>query len=450
MTTVRRLEIRIDQTGDAEKGVGRLAGALGPLGKAAGLVAGGVTLLGGAAITTGAGLVSLGSDANEMEGKFNVVFGESAESAKSSLAKFGDEVGRSTFELMEMAAGVQDTFVPMGFARDKAAELSDGLVKLAVDVGSFNNANDTDVMRDFQSALVGNHETVRKYGIVITEATLDQELLRMGVEGGTKAATEAEKVQARLNMLYAGTSDAQGDAARTADGWANQMRALKSTISEGATAMGQELIPVVLPLLQNFTAFAKDIIPKAVEIFKEFAGNLKENVGPAIEIIKAAIDRIVVAFGGQAGSVDASSIALGAFKAVLDAVVIGVQLAAVVIDGISRAIEGMRSAIDTVIGYWNGLKSAVADAVSAVPDWLIPGSPTPFELGLLGIGDAMKKVGNTPFWPGGGDLRGLGGAPPRGAITINFTYAPAVSLADRYEAEQVLAPMISQALRNRL
>jgi hypothetical protein len=445
MTTVRRLEIRIDQTGDAQKGIGKLAGVLGPVGKAAGLAVGGVTLLGGAAVATGSKLVGLGADAFEMEGKFNVVFGDSAESARASLEKFGNEVGRSTFELEEMASSVQDTFVPMGFARDKAAELSDGLVKLAVDVGSFNNANDVDVMRDFQSALVGNHETVRKFGIVITEATLDQELLRMGVEGGTKAATEQEKVQARLNLIYAGTTDAQGDATRTADSWANQMRALNSTISEGATAMGLELIPVVQPLLKDFTAFAADIIPKAVAIFKEFAGDLKENVGPAIEIIKQAIERIAKAFGMNTDEVSGTDVILKVFKATLDAVVIGVQLAAIVIDGISRGIEGMRHAIDSVIGYWNRLKDSVRDAVGAVPDWLIPGSPTKFELGLRGIGDAMKKVNTTGFRPGIDDF---GGHPPAdGAIVINLHYAPAVSLADRYEAERVLAPMVAQALR---
>ena len=77
-----------------------------------------------------------------------------------------------------MASTVQDTFVPLGFARNEASDLSVQLTKLAVDVASFNNASDTETMRAFQSAIVGNHETVRRFGIVITEATLQQELNR--------------------------------------------------------------------------------------------------------------------------------------------------------------------------------------------------------------------------------------------------------------------------------
>ena len=50
----------------------------------------------------------------------------------------------------------------MGFVRSEAKELSKGLSQLAIDVASFNNATDAEVMQAFQSAIVGNHETVRK------------------------------------------------------------------------------------------------------------------------------------------------------------------------------------------------------------------------------------------------------------------------------------------------
>ena len=71
-----------------------------------------------------------------------------------------------------MASSVQDTFVPLGFARGEAAKLSVQLTKLAVDTASFNNAQDIPTMMAFQSALVGNHEAVRRFGIVITETEL--------------------------------------------------------------------------------------------------------------------------------------------------------------------------------------------------------------------------------------------------------------------------------------
>src|SRR3990167_5482396 len=125
--------------------------------------------------------IAASSRVEEMTSKFNVVFGEAAPEATQALKEFGDQVNRSQYDLQEMAASVQDTFVPLGFARNEAAKMSVELTKLATDVASFNNKLDTDVMLDFQSAIVGNHETVRKYGIVITEARLKQEMSRLGM-----------------------------------------------------------------------------------------------------------------------------------------------------------------------------------------------------------------------------------------------------------------------------
>jgi len=456
MSSERRLKIIVDQEGNAATGIKSLAGGLGgltslvgPVGLGVTAVTGVITTLGGAGLATGAKLIDLGSDAAEMESKFNTVFGTFARGTRTSLEQFGDEVGRSTYELEEMASALGDTFVPLGFTRSEAASLSVQMTKLATDVASFNNEQDTTVMESFQSALVGNHETVRKYGIIITQATLDQELMRMGIEDGIKTATEQEKVQARMNLILAGTTDAQGDAARTAGGWANQMRGLKATISEGATAMGSELLPVVLPLLQNFVTWVKDIMPSAVEIFKEFAKNLGETVGPAMAMIQDAVKRIAEAFGVNTDEVSGTDVVLGAFKTTLDVVVAGIKAAAIVIYAISKAIEGLSNAIGWVIDKWNEMKRAAQDAINAIPDWLRPGSPTPFEMGLRGIGSALSAVGDNM-----GDAFGGGGSPVAKAtsgggapVVVNLTYAPAVSLGSKYEAETVLAPYIANALR---
>ena len=142
-----------------------------------------------------------------------------------------------------MAASSQDTFVPMGFARGEASQLSIQMTKLATDMASFNNANDVEVMNALQSAIVGNHETMRRFGVVITQTTLNQELLNMGIQGGVKSATEQEKVQARLNIIMKGTTDAQGDAIRTSDSLANRTKGLKAQFEAFAIRIGSELVP---------------------------------------------------------------------------------------------------------------------------------------------------------------------------------------------------------------
>tara|TARA_R110002167_G_scaffold198340_1_gene401379 strand:- start:1901 stop:4183 length:2283 start_codon:yes stop_codon:yes gene_type:complete len=217
-----------------------------------------VAIVAGVARATGA-LIKLASDAQEMQAKSSVVFGAYTNDVRLFSQNLARDVGRSSLELEGMAASVQDTFVPMGFSRREGAELSKTLTKLAVDVGSFNNKADAEVMRAFQSALVGNHETLRQFGVVITEATIKQELLNMGVQGGTKAATEQEKVQARLNLLMRGTTDAQGDAARTADSFANRVKALQGQLADLGARLGETLLPVATKVVEVFSEIVETI-----------------------------------------------------------------------------------------------------------------------------------------------------------------------------------------------
>jgi len=234
-------------------------------------------------------MVDMASSVEEMQSKSSVVFGRFVNDVRGQLEKFGDEVGRSTFELEGMASSIQDTFVPMGFARGEASKLSVQLTKLAVDVASFNNASDTETMMAFQSALVGNHETVRRFGVVITEATLKQELLRMGITKTAKEVTNAEKVQARLNLIIAGTSDAQGDAERTNTSFANSMKGLSAEFQEFMV----EAINPMLPALSKMVRSIKDSTIQLKEFLRTI-GLLDElnKVIPTVELLSVNTDKL--------------------------------------------------------------------------------------------------------------------------------------------------------------
>ena len=255
MLSLRRDLQKIRQ--DTDRTTRGIVGSFSKMGPLIGAVAGAVVVrqIG----RMGMAAINLASDVEEMQNKSRVVFGQFRDTVVADLTEFGDAVGRSSFELEEMASSIQDTFVPMGFARGEASKLSVQLTKLAVDVASFNNASDVETMRAFQSAIVGNHETVRRFGIVITEATLKQELLRMGITKAAKDVTNAEKVQARMNLILAGTTDAQGDALATADSFANRVKKLKSEFDKLTLAIGEQLMPVALGFV-NFLIEATDNI----------------------------------------------------------------------------------------------------------------------------------------------------------------------------------------------
>jgi len=209
-------------------------------------------------------LVSVASAAEEMQGKSSVVFGQFTQDFRNFASELATETGRSKIELEGMGASIQDLFVPLGFSRQEATELSKSLTKLAVDVGSFNDVSDPEVMRAFQSALIGNHEAVRRFGVIITEASLKQELLTMGVTKNVNEVDNQTKVQARMNILFKGTADAQGDAVRTAGSFANRSRALQSAIKDLSVDIGATLLPTLGNLFNEITT-------KVVPAFREFA-----------------------------------------------------------------------------------------------------------------------------------------------------------------------------------
>ncbi len=126
-------------------------------------------------------------------------------------------------------------------------------------------------------------------------------------------------------------------------------------------------------------------------------------------------------------------------------------------------LESLKETFDRVIGIvqkvidWiNRLADAIANL--RLPSWLTPGSPTPFEIGLWGIYDALRKVGRVampdfvaavnlvPEGPPGMSLAMVhaGGGRP---VTLNFHYSPVVSLGDEVEAERVLAPLVEATVK---
>lgn len=292
------LNVLINVTQRGASTIRGITSDLGQLGRTSLSVAGGGLLaLGGGLAFVGTQMVTLGSDAEEMQGKFNTVFREFAGPVTTELTNFAENVGRSRFELMGFASTIQDTLVPLGFARGAAADMSTEVVKLATDLGSFNNIPTEQVIMDIQSALVGNTETLRKYGVVASQAAIDQFALTNGLWDGEEAMDAQTKAATIMQLIMASTTDAQGDAARTSESWANQMRALKAQITDTATEIGLQLLPAVTPLLAMLGEMAAERLPALVASLQPFIEAITEISGLlAAGDIEGALTR---AFGSE-------------------------------------------------------------------------------------------------------------------------------------------------------
>ncbi len=274
-----------------------MAGASAVMG---GLVVAGAVKATGAILRAGAGALQAASNAEEMQAKFDTVFSRVGGQVSAELDAFAQSVGRSRYELREMAATFGDTLKPMGFTQEAAASLAVDLSTLATDLGSFNDMPMDEALQRLQGTLIGSHENALAFGVIINENTLKAELAAQGWDTLTGAALEQAKVQARINLLMRGTTDAQGDAARTAGSFANQMRGLKSETGDAATELGQQLLPAATSLVSAFrrvVPIVRDAMAGAIAIVK----NLSSIAG---DIIRRLAQRLGVDFDNIASSAE--------------------------------------------------------------------------------------------------------------------------------------------------
>lgn len=207
------------------------------------------------------GMMKITADAEESIAKFYAVFKEESGRAEQWAKNFAKSVKRSVTDVMDMMAGFQDLFVPLGFARDKARELSQQMIALTYDTASFKNLAVSDAYRKFTSGLVGMSRAVLDLGIDIREATLKQELLRMGFDGVTKKATEQDKVLARVKLMYRMSADAIGDLERTSGSLTNRFRAMVDAIKETSIVLGQIFIPLTSKMVTKLKEWVDALKP---------------------------------------------------------------------------------------------------------------------------------------------------------------------------------------------
>jgi len=233
-----------------KKVAGRVGGALKTMAKVA--VAGFVALGAAAAVGLKAA-IDAAADAEESESKFAAVFKKNAQGVAKWSEAMAKAANRSAFELRDQAATFGALFNALKFGGKESANLSTHMVKLTEDLASFNNEAAPDVLIALRSGLLGNVEPVLKYGADVRVAAVNQELLNMGIKGGAKAATEQQKVLARLNIIMRATKDAQGDAVRTSGSYTNQMKGLHAAIKTFKILVGTQLLPVITPLVKRMS-----------------------------------------------------------------------------------------------------------------------------------------------------------------------------------------------------
>jgi hypothetical protein len=194
-------------------------------------------------------LTGLASSVEETLNILDVAFQENRESVIAWSKDFGNAAKRNQFELQRTAGVLGALLNPMLDNNAKlAAEMSTKLAELSVDLASLFEATDNETLVALRSAIVGELEPMRRFGVNMTVAALEAFALEQGIRGAYKTMTEAERTQLRFNFLMDKTTIAQGDAIKTADSWANSAKGLRAKLKEVATMVGLKLLPFMTKL----------------------------------------------------------------------------------------------------------------------------------------------------------------------------------------------------------
>lgn len=221
--------------------------------------------------------------------------------ASTFINKMETLLGIDPTEAMNNMATIQGLTTSFGMASDKAYVLSKNLTQLGYDLASLKNIPVADAFTKIQAAISGELEPIRRLGVDLSQARLQQELLNLGYSQSVSTLSQADKAVLRYIAIMKQTTDAQGDFARTLSSPANMIRILQAQLNSLARAVGSLLYPALKSILPPLIA--------AVELVKELVTGIASLMGVKVEFpdFSSASDAV----GGVTDAMDNTTKATG-------------------------------------------------------------------------------------------------------------------------------------------
>jgi hypothetical protein len=283
------------------------------------------------------GAIDKATDLNETISKTKEVFGSAANEIYQFSKTTAKSLGVSQKNSLDTASSFAIFGRAAGLSGDQLSNFAINLTKLSSDLASFYNTSPEDAAIAISAALRGEAEPIRRYGVLMDDATLRQIAFKNGITDTIKQAlTPQQKVLAANLLIVEQTTVAQGDFARTAEGAANQARILTAQIDELSTSIGKKLEPAHLAFLKFFNKWI-DKISAGWAILGDYLHNTW----------KVAINAIDIAWSGFVIGI------LQGFKKINDAgkdffAIFGVDVGG----GVSKFLD------DTIKSYEDRIKDA--------------------------------------------------------------------------------------------
>lgn len=218
--------------------------------------------------------INMASALEEVQNVVDVAFGSMSAEVEAFAKTAIKSYGMSELTAKKMASTFMAMSNGMGIVAKDGKNMSLQLTALAGDMASFYNVEQSIAQTALSSVFTGETESLKRFGIVLTEANLQAFALSQGIKKNYSAMSQAEKVILRYNYVLKATAQAQGDFARTSGSWANQMRILKEQWSQLLGILGNGLTQVLTPIIKALNSMLSSLISVGNAIAKVFGGKL--------------------------------------------------------------------------------------------------------------------------------------------------------------------------------
>ena len=216
---------------------------------------------GQALINFGKEAISAASDLEEVQNVVDVTFGDNASVIENWAKKAGQQFGLTEIQAKKFTSTLGAMMKSAGLAGDEIATMSTDLSGLAADMASFYNLDFDTAFQKIRAGISGETEPLKQLGINMSTANLNAFALQQGLGKTFEQMSQGEQIMLRYQYIMSATSDAQGDFARTSDGYANSLRQLETNIETIKAALGQQFIGVVTNATTLLNNFLKMLIP---------------------------------------------------------------------------------------------------------------------------------------------------------------------------------------------
>lgn len=365
-------------------------------------------------VAAGAAAFKMGGDYEQALGKMNDVFGENNKAVKDWLNTSMESFGLSKLSAAEMIADFGALFDNYGFKIEETTKMSQNLVERVRDLGAKYNRTSEEVSTALNAIFTGQTEPLRKFGVVLNQASLQEYAYAQGIRKKVSEMTEAEKVQLRYSYVMQQTSSALGYFKKEHNTASAQLENFREIVKEIGVTFGEVIIPVFSPILNGINNVLKYVagLDQGTRKFIVTIALMAASIGPllvgAAKIIEAT-KTVKEVTGGLGKAIHAVSGANRIFSSFLEKTTF-VKLAkwAALVIAVAVTIWALIEALNALLGKESSVKGTIdslRDLGSNIKKGKIRGYAVGSkyieqdQLAMIHRGEAVIPAKNNPWNP---------------------------------------------------